>query len=233
MKLDVLVTRLGVEIEPKLLEQALTHRSYAYENGRLPNNERLEFLGDAVLGFVVTAHIHQKLKKLPEGELTKVKNAVVSARALALVAAELGLGEFLRLGRGEEQTGGREKTNLLADAFEAVLGAAYVSKGLEAAQAIIEKFVYPMLENPDELRENSDPKTTLQERTQALGKGAPSYNTTHTGPDHERTFFAQVIVDDKVLGEGTGRSKKLAETDAAIIALAKLVDAKPVVKKVL
>jgi ribonuclease-3 len=233
MKLDVLVTRLGVEIEPKLLEQALTHRSYAYENGRLPNNERLEFLGDAVLGFVVTAHIHQKLKKLPEGELTKVKNAVVSARALALVAAELGLGEFLRLGRGEEQTGGREKTNLLADAFEAILGAAYVSKGLEAAQAIIEKFVYPMLENPDELRENSDPKTTLQERTQALGKGAPSYNTTHTGPDHERTFFAQVIVDEKVLGEGTGRSKKLAETDAAIIALAKLVDAKPVVKKVL
>jgi ribonuclease-3 len=233
MKLDVLVTRLGVEIEPKLLEQALTHRSYAYENGRLPNNERLEFLGDAVLGFVVTAHIHQKLKKLPEGELTKVKNAVVSARALALVAAELGLGEFLRLGRGEEQTGGREKTNLLADAFEAILGAAYVSNGLEAAQAIIEKFVYPMLENPDELRENSDPKTTLQERTQALGKGAPSYNTTHTGPDHERTFFAQVIVDEKVLGEGTGRSKKLAETDAAIIALAKLVDAKPVVKKVL
>jgi ribonuclease-3 len=233
MKLDVLSARLGVEIEPKLLEQALTHRSYAYENGRLPNNERLEFLGDAVLGFVVTAHIHATLKKLPEGELTKVKNAVVSARALAVVATELGLGEFLRLGKGELATGGREKTNLLADAFEAILGAAYVSIGLTAAEAIIEKFVYPLLTNPDALRENSDPKTSLQERSQALGKGAPSYTTSHTGPDHERTFFAQVLIDHQVMGEGSGKSKKSAETDAAILALAKLVDAKPVVKKVL
>jgi ribonuclease-3 len=227
MNLEVLLNRLGVDIEPKLLEQALTHRSYAYENGRLPNNERLEFLGDAVLGFVVTAHIHATLKRLPEGELTKVKNAVVSARALATAANQLGLGEYLRLGRGEVQTGGHAKTNLLADAFEAILGAAYVSSGLEAAQAIIEKFVYPMLENPDELRKNSDPKTTLQERSQALGTGAPSYETSHTGPDHERTFFAKVFIDDQVLGEGEGRSKKLAETNAAIIALAKLAETNP------
>lgn len=233
MKLDALVQRLGVEIEPKLLEQALTHRSYSYENGRLPNNERLEFLGDAVLGFVVTAHIHATLKKLPEGELTKVKNAVVSARALAVAATNLGLGEYLRLGRGEVQTGGNTKTNLLADAFEAVLGAAYVSSGLDAAQKIIEKFVYPMLENPDELRKNSDPKTTLQERTQGLGKGAPSYRVEHSGPDHERVFFAEVLVDDKVLGKGEGRSKKLAETNAAILALASLSAEKPSAKKVL
>lgn len=233
MNVDVLSNRLGVDIEPQLLELALTHRSYAYENGNTPNNERLEFLGDSVLGFVVTAHIHDLLTDLPEGELTKVKNAVVSATALSQVATSIGLGEFLRLGKGELATGGREKTNLLADAFEAILGAAYVSLGIEAAESIVEKFVYPLLKNPDALRENSDPKTSLQERSQALGKGAPSYKTSHTGPDHERTFFAQVLIDNQVLGEGSGKSKKFAETDAAIIALAKLVDAKAVVKKVL
>jgi len=148
VNVDVLSSRLGVDIEPQLLELALTHRSYAYENGNIPNNERLEFLGDSVLGFVVTAHIHDLLSELPEGELTKVKNAVVSATALSKVASAIGLGEFLRLGKGEEQTGGREKPNLLADAFEAILGAAYVSQGLDAAAGIIRKLVFRFSKTP-------------------------------------------------------------------------------------
>ena len=222
MNLDVLSNRLGVEIEPQLLELALTHRSYAYEHGNKPNNERLEFLGDSVLGFVVTAHIHDLLVELPEGELTKVKNAVVSARALAGVASELGLGEFLRLGKGEDQTGGRTKLNLLADTFEAILGAVYVSKGLDEARGIVERFVFPLLQDTDALRENSDPKTTLQEKVQEQGKSAPIYETTFEGPDHDRDFHAKVITNGEVIGEGTGKSRKGAETEAAINALAKM-----------
>jgi ribonuclease III len=222
VNVDVLSNRLGVDIEPQLLELALTHRSYSYEHGNTPNNERLEFLGDSVLGFVVTAHIHDLLTELPEGELTKVKNAVVSATALCQVATGIGLGEFLRLGKGEEQTGGREKANLLADAFEAILGAAYVSKGLEAAEGIIRKFVFPLLEDTDSLRANSDPKTTLQERLQSESKSAAIYVTTHEGPDHDRTFFSSVTIDEAEIGNGQGRSKKLAETQAAIDALSKM-----------
>jgi ribonuclease-3 len=219
MDLNVLCNRLGVDLEPQLLELALTHRSYSYENGNLPNNERLEFLGDSVLGFVVTAHIHDLLTELPEGELTKVKNAVVSARALAAVAEKLGLGEFLLLGKGEDQTGGRSKLNILADSFEAVLGAIYVSKGLDEAKSFIARFVFPLLEDTDALRANSDPKTTLQEKVQQLGKAAPAYATSFEGPDHDRTFTATVSVDFKVIGTGSGKSRKSAETEAAIDAL--------------
>ncbi|MEY4993622.1 MAG: hypothetical protein RIS82_744 [Actinomycetota bacterium] len=222
MNLNVLSNRLGVDLEPQLLELALTHRSYSYENGNLPNNERLEFLGDSVLGFVVTSHIHDLLTDLSEGELTKVKNAVVSARALSGIASELGVGEFLRLGKGEEQTGGRTKLNLLADAFEAILGAIYVSKGLSEAESFVARFVFPLLSDTDSLRENSDPKTTLQERFQSSTKTAPTYVTTHEGPDHDRVFFAKVFSGEILLGEGQGRSRKSAETEAAINALAKL-----------
>lgn len=222
MNIDVLCNRLGVDIEPQLLELALTHRSYSYEHGNIPNNERLEFLGDSVLGFVVTAHIHDLLHDLPEGELTKVKNAVVSARALAAVAAKLGIGDYILLGKGEDQTGGRSKLNLLADTFEAVLGAIYVSKGLDAAKGFIEREVFPLLEDTDKLRADSDPKTTLQERVQESGKPAPFYSTTFEGPDHDRIFTANVLVNDIVIGTGQGKSRKSAETEAAIDALAKI-----------
>ena len=134
MNLDELGAKLGVEIDRELLQLALTHRSYAYEQGNIPNNERLEFLGDSVLGFVVTSHIYETLN-LPEGEMTKIKNAVVSARALAVIAGALGIGDYLLLGKGEIATDGRNKPNLLADAFEAILGAAYVSAGFDAARA--------------------------------------------------------------------------------------------------
>jgi ribonuclease-3 len=231
MKLDALSEKLGVEINRELLKLALTHRSYSYEHGNIPNNERLEFLGDSVLGFVVTSHIYETLTNLPEGEMTKVKNAVVSARALAVVAAELSLGEYLLLGKGELATDGRNKPNLLADAFEAILGAAYMSNGFDAARALVEKFVFPLLDNPDEIRANSDPKTTLQERIQALGRGTPNYKTRFEGPDHNRDYFSTLFINGEEISHGEGRTKKNAETAAAVKALELLVDAVPVVKK--
>jgi ribonuclease-3 len=220
MSLDALGKSLGVEIEPQLLELALTHRSHSYEHGRGPNNERLEFLGDAILGFLVTAHIHDHFTSLDEGELTKLKNAVVSAPALAEAAIELQLGEYLLLGKGEIQTGGRQKQNLLADAFEAVLGAAFVSKGMDAAEKIVSKFILPMLSNPEQLLESADPKTTLLEILQQRGKPQPVYEITHEGPDHDRTFTAKLFVEDELISNATGRSRKQAETNAAILAVA-------------
>lgn len=231
MNLDVLSNRLGVEIEPQLLELALTHRSYAYEHGNKPNNERLEFLGDSVLGFVVTSHIYETLTDLPEGEMTKVKNAVVSARALAVIAGALGIGDYLLLGKGELATDGRNKPNLLADAFEAILGAAFISLGYDAAKHLVEKFVFPLLDNPDDLRANSDPKTTLQERVQALGRGTPNYKTRFEGPDHNREYFSTLLINGEEISHGEGRTKKSAETAAAIKALDALADAVPKTKK--
>jgi ribonuclease-3 len=220
MNLDALGKSLGVEIEPQLLELALTHRSYSYENGRGPNNERLEFLGDAILGFLVTAHIHDHFADLDEGELTKLKNAVVSAPALAEAATALDLGSHLLLGKGEIQTGGREKQNLLADCFEAVLGAAFVSKGMPAAAKIVEKLILPMLSDSKQLLDSADPKTTLLEVLQEAGKPQPVYQITHEGPDHDRTFFATLLIEGEVVATAEGRSRKLAETNAAIKALA-------------
>jgi ribonuclease III len=222
MNLDALSSSLGVEIEPQLLELALTHRSFAYENGRGPNNERLEFLGDAILGFLVTAHIHDHFSDLSEGELTKLKNALVSAPALAEAATKINLGDYLLLGKGELQTGGREKTNLLADAFEAVLGAAFVSKGLSAASVIVDLLILPILKDSDKLLQDADPKTQLQELLQQRGQAAPNYETTHEGPDHDRTFNCELIIAGKLIAKATGRSRKQAETNAAVEALAKL-----------
>jgi ribonuclease-3 len=219
MSLDALGKSLGVEIEPQLLELALTHRSYSYENGRGPNNERLEFLGDAILGFLVTSHIHDHFSNMDEGDLTKLKNAVVSAPALAQAASSINLGEYLLLGKGEIQTGGREKMNLLADTFEAVLGAAYVSKGLDAAKVIVQKHILPLLDSAEDLLLTADPKTTLLESLQQQGKAAPVYQTTHEGPDHDRTFLANLIIDGIVVASASGRSRKQAETNAAIKAI--------------
>jgi ribonuclease-3 len=219
MSLDALGKSLGVEIESQLLELALTHRSYSYENGRGPNNERLEFLGDAILGFLVTSHIHDHFSDMDEGNLTKLKNAVVSAPALAQAASSINLGEYLLLGKGEIQTGGREKMNLLADTFEAILGAAYVSKGLEAAKTIVDQHILPLLDSAEDLLLSADPKTTLLESMQQQGKSLPVYQTTHEGPDHDRTFFANLLIDGQVIASATGRSRKQAETNAAIKAL--------------
>jgi ribonuclease-3 len=216
--LEVLIERLGVSISQDLLTQALTHRSHSYENGNQPNNERLEFLGDSVLGFVVTAELYKRFGDLQEGELSSLKNSVVSAKALAEVAAGIGIGAFLLLGKGEEKTGGRDKGNLLADAFEAILGAIYIEHGLSRASDLVERFIFPLLDNHTDLLLNSEPKTKLQEIAQERGLAAPSYETSHTGPDHDRIFSASVTVGD-VVAAGEARSRKGAESEAAIAAI--------------
>jgi ribonuclease-3 len=216
--LEVLIERLGVSISQDLLTQALTHRSHSYENGNQPNNERLEFLGDSVLGFVVTAELYKRFGDLQEGELSSLKNSVVSAKALAEVAAGIDIGAFLLLGKGEEKTGGRDKGNLLADAFEAILGAIYIEHGLSRASDLVERFIFPLLDNHTDLLLNSEPKTKLQEIAQERGLAAPRYETSHTGPDHDRIFSASVTVGD-VVAAGEARSRKGAESEAAIAAI--------------
>ncbi len=221
MTLGELQARLGVTIEPELLELALTHTSFSYENGNQPSNERLEFLGDSVLGFVVSAHITQTFTDLSEGELSRLKNAVVSAKALAPIAENLRLGDYLRLGVGEERTGGRTKPNLLADSFEAVLGAIYVSAGIDAATEFLRAQVFPLLADPTALLNASEPKTKLQELAAKLGLPNPEYTLTHDGPDHDRTFTASLLIKGRIF-VGTARSKRDAETEAALAALSKL-----------
>ena len=221
MSLSELEARLGVTIEPALLELALTHTSFSYENGNQPSNERLEFLGDSVLGFVVSAYITEKFTDLAEGELSRLKNAVVSAKALAPLAEKLEIGAHLRLGVGEERTGGRSKANLLADAFEAILGAIYISAGIDAATEFVRAQVFPLLENPQALLNASEPKTKLQELAAKLGQAAPAYTVTHDGPDHDRAFTASLVMSGRVF-IGTARTKRDAETEAALAALNKL-----------
>jgi ribonuclease-3 len=216
--LEQLIAALGVEIDRELLILALTHSSFAYEND-LPDNERLEFLGDSVLGFLVTRHLYEAHPELTEGELTKLKNAVVSAPALAAAATRLNLGVQLRLGRGEEQTQGRGKQNVLADAFEAVLGAAYLSGGIATAAAIVEAQIIPQLKNSDAIREMADPKTSLIERLAREGMLPPVYEITHEGPDHEREFFATVYSGERELGRGSSTTRRGAELTAAAAAL--------------
>lgn len=221
MQPSELAERLGLEIEPSLLELALTHSTYAYEHN-CESNERLEFLGDAVLGLLVGTHVYDSQPNLGEGELSKLKNAVVSARALVAAANGIRLGDYLRLGRGEEASGGRNKVNLLADAFEALLGAAYLSGGLELASKLVTEHVLPLLDDPDAIRENADPKTSLVEHLHAAGKEPIRYEISFLGPDHDRVFTAQAYSGVELLGEGQGATKRGAEMQAAIAALAAL-----------
>jgi len=214
-----LTKTLGISIDSALLELALTHSSFAYENGKKPDNERLEFLGDSVLGFVVTGHIYLANPTMDEGSLSRIRNAAVSAKTLAIAATNIGLGEYLSLGKGELASGGRDKPNILADTLEALIGAAYISSGLEAAKHIIDKFVIPLIDSADELLETSEPRTVLQELLKSANRGDAVFEVTHEGPDHDRTFFAAVIVDSETIASGTGRSRKAAEAEAAIAAL--------------
>ncbi|MEW2218277.1 ribonuclease III [Streptomyces sp. NPDC006990] len=211
----ILEGRLGYRLESALLVRALTHRSYAYENGGLPTNERLEFLGDSVLGLVVTDTLYRMHPDLPEGQLAKLRAAVVNSRALAGVARGLDLGAFIRLGRGEEGTGGRDKASILADTLEAVIGAVYLDQELEAASELVHRLFDPLIERSSNLGAGLDWKTSLQELTAAEGLGVPEYLVSETGPDHEKTFTAAARVGGVAYGTGTGRSKKEAEQQAA------------------
>jgi len=213
-----LEARLQTSLDPALLERALTHRSFAYENGGLPTNERLEFLGDAVLGLVVTDALYRAHPELPEGQLAKLRSAVVNARALADVGRQLDLGSQVRLGRGEETTGGRDKSSILADTVEAVIGAVYIGAGLGAADAFVHRIFDPLIEAASQLGAGLDWKTSLQELTATCGLGVPDYQIEDAGPDHEKTFTAVVRVAGQDRGSGSGRSKKEAEQQAAAAA---------------
>ncbi|MEV8274585.1 ribonuclease III [Microbacterium sp. NPDC077184] len=215
--MNSLTDKLGVDIDPELLSLALTHRSWAYENGQGPHNERLEFLGDAVLGQAVTVLLYTRHPELDEGALAKRRAAVVSTLALAEVARSIGLGAHVKLGRGENQTGGRDKDSILADTTEAVIGATYLSVGPDAATALVHRLLEPLLADPERYGAAVDPKTALQEAAARLGSVAPAYIVTAEGPDHDRTFTAVVDVAG-IRSEGIGRSKKHAEMAAALTA---------------
>lgn len=202
-------------LDPELLELALTHRSYAYENGGIPTNERLEFLGDSVLGLVITETLYTTHPDLSEGRLAKLRAAVVNARALAEVARAIGLGPHIRLGKGEESTGGQDKASILADTVEAVIGAAYLSAGFANAGHVVHLLFDPLLEAAAALGAGLDWKTSLQEFCAEHELGVPSYVIADEGPDHMKTFTAQVRVGDRLHGNGVGRSKKEAEQQAA------------------
>jgi ribonuclease III len=210
-----LESALGVKLDPTLLERALTHRSYAYENGGLPTNERLEFLGDSVLGLVVTDTLFRGHPELPEGQLAKLRAAVVNMRALAGVGRSLKLGDFIQLGRGEEGTGGRDKSSILADTVEALIGAVYVDRGLDEASDLVHRLFDPLIDRSASLGAGLDWKTSLQELTAAEELGVPEYHVAESGPDHQKTFRASVRVGGRVYGSGEGRSKKEAEQNAA------------------
>lgn len=210
-----LTERLGVDIDPETLRLALTHRSYAFENGGIPTNERLEFLGDAVLQLVSTESLFYDNPELPEGRLAKMRAAVVNTKALAGIARQNGLGSFLLLGKGEESTGGRDKNSILADTVEALIGACYVSCGRESAFQLVHRLIDDMLVRAISLGAGMDYKTTLQEAAADLALGHVAYELSAEGPDHARVFTATVLLGDDAWGSGSGSSKKGAEAQAA------------------
>lgn len=223
-----LAQQLGVHLDPELLVLALTHRSFAHEAGGIPTNERLEFLGDTVLGLTVTEELYRTHPTQSEGELAKMRAATVSQRALAEVARTLDLGAYVLLGKGELATGGRDKDSILSDTLEALFGAVYLSHGLETSRTVVLGLVGPTLTAAADLGAGLDWKTSLQELTATLGLGAPVYQVTSDGPDHARTFAAEVVVAGESRGSGTGTAKKLAEQHAAADAYTNLQSAAPV-----
>ena len=226
-----LTAKLGISLDAELVVLAFTHRSYAYENGGLPTNERLEFLGDAVLGLCVTDALYRAHPDFSEGQLAKLRASIVNMHALAGVGRAMGLGELLRLGKGEERTDGRNKPSLLADAVEALLGAIYFEHGLEAARGVIAELFGDLIDAAPSVGAGLDWKTSLQERTAILGLGVPSYRLAEEGPDHAKRFTATVVVAGADRGVGQGRTKKEAEQRAAALAYGSLtptpVDATP------
>jgi ribonuclease-3 len=214
--------------DPGLLERALTHRSYANEHRLSEHNERLEFLGDSVLNLIVSERLMENRPRSPEGELSRLRAAVVSEPSLAEAARAIGLGEFLLLGRGEEQTGGRSKDSLLADCLEALVASLYLDGGIEHAAAFIDRSFRDIFERVGGVGGTSDFKTEFQERCQELLKTLPDYRVvSESGPDHRKQFEVELTVQGRVLGRGAGKSKKEAEQRAAKEALEKLKTPEP------
>jgi ribonuclease-3 len=213
--LDALSERIGYRFgDPSLLERALAHRSWCAETPGTLSNERLEFLGDAVLGWAIADIVYHRYD-VAEGQLTDLRKSVVNAIALAEVAVDLGLGPHILLGRGEAAAGGADKPSILSDAFEAVLGAVYLDGGPQAAYGMVERLVVPRMPDTADALDQFDQKTQLQELSARAGRGAPVYEVSSRGPDHAKSFHAVVRIDGAIVGEGDGRSKKAAEQVAA------------------
>lgn len=216
---------LGVKFKnPQLLTQALTHRSYLNEEpGTNESNERLEFLGDSVLSILVSTELFKRFPSFPEGKLTNLRSMLVRAQTLSKIAGLLGLGEFLLMSRGEQSCGGRQNGSILADTFEAVLGAIYLDHGLETAKTFLVKNLFPLIEELASDKTFYDFKSRLQEIIQEKDKVAPTYKVLkEAGPDHNKTFTVAVFTDQKEIGVGTGKSKQEAQQEAARIALESL-----------
>jgi ribonuclease-3 len=208
------------------LQHALAHRSWCGEQeGGAPSNERLEFLGDAVLGLIVAGYTYERFPDFAEGKLAKVRSAVVNARVLAEVAGRLDVGEVLLLGRGEEASGGRTKASILADAFEAILGAVYLDAGWEAARQLVLRELAEAIERAGEEPDDFDHKSRLQEKAVRDGDGTPRYVVVGSGPDHDRAYVAEVFLGGTLWGTGEGSSKKDAEQQAARAAWEELTGA--------
>lgn len=210
---------------PLLLAEALTHPSLAYESQKAQfDNQRLEFLGDAVLQLVLTEHLYRKFPDSPEGRMTKLRAQLVSRNALAQFAMELQLGHYILLGKGEEASGGRKRASTLADALEALIGAIYLDSGYESARELVLRLFEQGIGVVSESDEEGNPKGTLQEVLQSMGNEAPRYQITgESGPDHRKVFHSQVLWRGVVLAQGRGKSKKEAEVRAALEALRKRV----------
>ncbi len=221
-----LEAKLGHRFRNKdLLQNALTHKSFAYESGGSPHNESMEFLGDSILGFLITDFIFHEFPEFSEGRKSKIKAYLVSSTTLSLLALQLELPKFLRLGRGEEKTGGRKKKALSANAFEAVIAAIYLDSGIDEVRRFLAPLYYPMIREVGDGRAAvEDPKTALQEYLQARNLEAAHYSVTaETGPEHRKTFQVELRIGDRTLGTATGPTKKNAELLAAQTALAKLL----------
>ena len=213
-----LTEKLGVSVSPELLNLALTHRSFAYEFGGLPTNERLEFLGDSVLGLVITEALYERFPDLDESRLSPLRSGIVNMRALAAIARELDLGASLKIGKGEEVTGGRDKNSILADAFEALVGAIYLDHGFAKTTEIVMRLMKNAIDEALSRGAGLDGKTALQEIVAASGWLAPEYKVTESGPDHDKDFVAVAIVNGISYQEGHGKSKREAEQVAARLA---------------
>ena len=201
-----------------MLQLALTHRSFSYEAGGLPTNERMEFLGDAVLGLVVTDELYEKFPELDESRLSPLRSGVVNMRALAQVAREINLGEYLRIGKGEESTNGRDKNSILADSLEALVGAIYLEHGYLKSAEVILRLLGPLIDAAQTSGAALDGKTALQELAASIGLSAPEYEIGESGPDHDKSFTAIAILSGERFPQGFGKSKREAEQAAAKLA---------------
>ena len=210
-----------------MLELALTHRSFAYEAGGLPTNERLEFLGDSVLGLIITQQLYVKFPDFDESKLSPLRSGVVNTKALAQIARELGIGDYLRIGKGEVSSGGRDKNSILADSLEAIVGAIFIEHGLAKTDEVVGRWFGPFIDSANAQGAGLDGKTALQELAAVLNKPVPEYIVTESGPDHDKSFTAIAVLGAEKFPMGSGKSKREAEQEAARNALGQLENPQP------